>query len=285
MYQEPQSSLSLIAAPVGEPLTLKQAYDHLIAPEIEDSDLIQSLITAARTYFEERDARRLCSQTWLLELSEFPCVIKLPYFPVQAISFVKYVDGDGDLQTLDPSAYIHYQVNEISYLAPVYNTYWPSSRCFPRSVRVQFVVGYGDAVTTPDPAFDGTNYHLSIEPNWTTKFGVSVKTDAGFHVNFDNAAPADAEIDVLAQGGTPLQTLAHEVIAIDEDTLSQDVVFSSTLATPSTIVGGIPEHIKKALLLHIGHMYANREDSVDVVMQKIPMGYEALIGSNRRLQV
>lgn len=47
---------------------------------------------------------------------------------------------------------------------------------------------------------------------------------------------------------------------------------------------GIPEHLKHALLLHIGHMYENREDSiVGVSVQQIPRGYDALVHANRRI--
>lgn len=49
---------------------------------------------------------------------------------------------------------------------------------------------------------------------------------------------------------------------------------------------GIPKHLINALMLHIGHMYANREDTIlGVSLQPIPRGYDALVGASRRLNV
>jgi len=280
-------STVLVAAPVGEPITLAEAFKHLRLPEEEDTDLIASLIAAARQFFEDHDDRRLLSQTYKLTLDDFPCwYIEIPLRPLQIVNSIKYRDSDGILQTLAGS---EYQVDFNSFharISPAYGKSWPVTRAQMNAVEVEFVVGYGDAVTTPDPVFYGTNYFVTITPNWTTSYGVSLKTDAGFHVNFAVAAPAGAEIDVLAQAGTPLQVLAHEVFAITEDALSQDILFSSTLPAPSTIVGGVPIHLKQALLMLIGDFYENRENSTFAPnITQMPFAYKALVGANRHIQI
>lgn len=289
MYKrdEIQTSLTMITAPVGEPITVDEAISHLRLPEEEDEELIETYISIARQYFEDHDDRRLLTQTWLLTLDRFPYdYIEVPLRPLQVVNSIKYRNSDGTLTTLDPA---NYQVDTRSFLpriSPAFNIYWPYARCQMNAVEVEFVVGYGDAVTMADPLFDGTNYFLTLTPSWLTTVTPSAKTTAGFHVEFDTAAPANATLDVLAQAGRPLQLLARETFDITEAATDADLTFTNTLPTPSNIVGGIPLHLKQALLLHVGHLYENREDTVaGVTMMKIPMGYQALISPSRRLPV
>lgn len=291
--------LTLITAPVGEPLTLAEVQQHLRVVEPEDDALLERLITAARQHFEERDSRRLLTQTWKLTLDRFPycggCAgyshyqaIEIPLRPVQSISFIKYRDSDGVLQTMDPA---DYQVDLSSFVArvsPAYGLYWPSTRYQMNAVEIQFVCGYGDPETVEDPAFDGTNYQLMAETNWMTPIGITAKSATGFTIEFGNAAPADGSgrVKYQAVAGSPRQVLIDSEAEIDADALTQDVEFETTIPTPSTIVGGVPEPLKAALLLHIGHMFENREDTIaGVSLQSIPRGYEALVGSNRRIHV
>ncbi len=182
-----------------------------------------------------------------------------------------------------------YQVDLTSFRArvtPAYGKYWPITRCQMNAVEVQFVCGYGDATTVNDPAFDGTNYDLEILPNYVVKFGVTDKTETGFHINFDTAAPPDASIDIVASGGIPRQTLLRQTVVIDGDALSADIVFSQTLQSPSTIVGGVPLHLKQALLLLLGDFYENRENSTFAPnITQLPFAFKALVGANRHIQI
>ena len=279
--------LTLVAAPAGEPITLDEAYKHLRLPEEEDSALISGLITAARQYFEEIDDRRLLSQTWKLTLDRFAhWNIEIPLRPLQLINSIKYIDSAGVQQTMDSADY-HVDLTSFhARVSPAYGKYWPVTRWQDSAVEVEFVCGYGDATTVNDPAFDGTNYDLEILPNYVVKFGVTLKTETGFHINFDTAAPADASIDIVASGGTPRQTLLRQTVAIDEDALSADVVFSQTLPSPSTIVGGVPLHLKQALLLLLGDFYENRENSTFAPnITQLPFAFKALVGANRHIQI
>ncbi len=284
---ERPAGLTLVSAPMGEPITLDEAYKHLRLPEEEDSAQISGLITAARQYFEEIDDRRLLSQTWKLTLDRFPCwTIDIPLRPLQTINSIKYIDSAGVQQTIDAA---DYQVDLTAFRArvtPAYGKYWPIARYQMNAVEIQFVCGYGDATTINDPAFDGTNYDLEIMPNYVVKFGVTLKTSTGFHINFDTAAPPDNSIDIVVSGGTPRQTLLRQTVTIDEDALSADVVFSQTLPSPSTIIGGVPLHLKQALLLLLGDFYENRENSTFAPnITQLPFAFKALVGANRHIQI
>lgn len=188
-------ALELLAGPTAEPVTLDEAREWLRGPEEVDNGLIETLITSARTYFEEHDDRRLITQTYRMTLDRFPIgEIEIPLRPVQAIDRIQYVDDDGVQQTLSTALY-QADLNAFRVkVKPAYDQFWPTTRFgVYGAVAVEFVVGYEAA---------------------------------------------------------------------------------------------IPEHLKKALLLHIGHLYENREETqVAAGMMSLPMGYWSLIGANRALNV
>ena len=41
----------------------------------------------------------------------------------------------------------------------------------------------------------------------------------------------------------------------------------------------VPQNIKQAMLLHIGHMFENREATVEATVSEVPMGYKALMAN------
>jgi uncharacterized phiE125 gp8 family phage protein len=128
-----------------------------------------------RTEAENALQRSLITTTWLITLDAFPrCksgypplypptvagispwqrsgVIELPKPPIQSVDWVKYVDTNGVLQTLDPSAYVLVAAREPGELWPAFGTSWPVTRDQAGAVTVQFKAGYGaDATNVPTP--------------------------------------------------------------------------------------------------------------------------------------
>ena len=89
-------SLTLIAAPILEPMTLAEAKLHLRVDGTDEDDLITALIVAARRRAEHLLTRALITQTWELTLDEFPAAdIQLPKPGVLSIVSVKYLDSAG----------------------------------------------------------------------------------------------------------------------------------------------------------------------------------------------
>lgn len=72
--------------------------------------------------------------------------ILLPIAGVQSVDFVKYLDTNQTLQTLDPTLYTLDQVSEMrpARLLPAYGKSWPAHATFVNAVQVQFVTGYGN---------------------------------------------------------------------------------------------------------------------------------------------
>jgi uncharacterized phiE125 gp8 family phage protein len=132
-----------------EPLTLAQAKTHLreTLSNVDNDAYITSLITTARQAAENEIHRSLLQTTWLLTLDAFPAKFELQRPPLISVDWVKYIDTDGDLQTMDAADYLVTAGKEPGEIAPVYGTSWPASRCQAGAITVQFKAGYG---TTAD---------------------------------------------------------------------------------------------------------------------------------------
>lgn len=98
--------------------------------------------------------RALRPATWETRLRHFPCGrIDLPYPPCAAIVSVQYDDANGVEQTLVEN--VDYRVFlrpfDRSFIAPVWNGAWPSTRGDVESVRIRFTAGYPAAPTDTMP--------------------------------------------------------------------------------------------------------------------------------------
>jgi uncharacterized phiE125 gp8 family phage protein len=137
-----------------EPLTLAQAKAHL-REDLVDTDndsYITSLITVARTAAENRLQRTLLQTTWLLTQDGFDAALKLQMPRIISVEWLKYVDADGVLRTLDAAGYLVDTASEPGRVVPAYGTSWPATRCQPGAVTVQYKAGYGTAAAAvPGP--------------------------------------------------------------------------------------------------------------------------------------
>lgn len=59
------------------------------------------------------------------------------------------------------------------------------------------------------------------------------------------------------------------------------VMYRAGYSDTDTDAEHVPASIRQAVLLLLGHFYANREDSTEKAMQSIPMGFEALLRPKR----
>ncbi len=158
-----------------EPVALAGAKVHLRvdAGFTDDDALITALIAATRQSAEDDTHRALITQTWRLSLDDFPraCssiasysvvdgrvgqrndiqVIRVPQPPLQSVTSIKYIDTSGAQQTLDPSAYVVDADAFPGRILPAYGTTWPSVRCGPNAVVIEFKAGYGDTADKVPP--------------------------------------------------------------------------------------------------------------------------------------
>lgn len=180
--------------PSVEPVSLATAKSHLhIDTDDTSSDAyLPLLIQAVREHAERHCRRAFITQTINLYADTFEAhLLQLPYGNLQSISYIKYLDTDGIEQTLDASKYVVDAQSIPGRIVPAFGEVWPSTQYMINAVRIQAVVGFGDADTD------------------------------------------------------------------------------------------VPNDIRVAMLLHLGHLFENREETTPVPVSSIPMGYDALLATHR----
>lgn len=159
-------------------VSLEEARLHLRVDQTDEDTLIEALVGAATAEAEHIMMRAVMPQKWQLSLSAFPGSVNFeqlgPYsapsgvvmrgvegFPgaipltrptVSAVDSVTYTDQEGDLVTLDSSAYSLAKASDYqAMLLPAYGTLWPVARLQPEAVQVVFTCGYANAAAVPEP--------------------------------------------------------------------------------------------------------------------------------------
>lgn len=153
--------------PTAEPVSLAEMRAHLGISDATDTSrdvIITGRLISARTWAEQYTRTAFVAQTMGGYAGDFPgwspadlgghtaarCQYHRPIKlrgPLQSVTYIKYVDTDGVLQTLDPSKY---QVDLIArQIVPAYGESWPAVRYQPNAVEVEYIAGYGlDGGTT-----------------------------------------------------------------------------------------------------------------------------------------
>jgi uncharacterized phiE125 gp8 family phage protein len=143
-------TLRLITAPSTEPVTLAEVKANARVDGTEFDSMITLLIQMAREYAESETGRAFITQTWELVIDAFPeKEIKIEKLPISSITYLKYYDENGTLQTLDSDDYV-LDANVLpGWVLPAYNTTWPTTYDVANAVIVRFVAGYGAAADVP----------------------------------------------------------------------------------------------------------------------------------------
>jgi hypothetical protein len=164
--------LTLLYPPTSEPVSLTEAKLHCRVDGTQDDTRITSLIVAARTWCEKSLGKQMVQATWKQTMDHFPsavmppsdfrgypasgwrltgerslpwpecATIRLQRSPLQSVTAVNYVDGDGTTQTVDPSTYLVDTSRDPGRIAPAYGKLWPVARYQQGAVSVTFVAGY-----------------------------------------------------------------------------------------------------------------------------------------------
>ena len=112
-------------------MTLAEAKAHSRVDIPDDDALIASLILAAREWVEGQTHRALLTQTWDCKFDEWTMegsdyVLRLPLAPLQSVTSVTYIDGDGVSQTLSSSLYQVVASTEHPRVVQAYGATWPT---------------------------------------------------------------------------------------------------------------------------------------------------------------
>lgn len=142
--------LSLITGPTTLPVTLGEAKAWLRGlPKNEDA-LATMLVGAATELCEDHVGRQFVTATWRATFTRFPWWgWRIPKPPLQAVTSIKYYDGENSLQTLDPETYLVDTSRDPGVVSLATGYYWPMTYLRPDAVQVTFTAGYGGATEVP----------------------------------------------------------------------------------------------------------------------------------------
>ena len=140
-------ALKVITGPAAQPIAVADVEAQVRASLSAETTLIDLYIKAVTAKAEGYLKRSIITQTLQLSVERFPSgSIKLPAGPVQSISSITYLDGDGVQQTISSSLY---QLGIDDTVCPAWGESWPGVRVQPDSVKITYVAGYGLAVAVP----------------------------------------------------------------------------------------------------------------------------------------
>jgi uncharacterized phiE125 gp8 family phage protein len=160
-------TLKLKTAPIAEPVSLADMQAvmgvHDTTNTLRDS-VIASRITAARIMAEEFTRKAIISQTWELYADRFA-----PYFNLKMnlreVVSLKYIDTDGNQQTLDADQYLVDTVHGCLY--PAYGVTWPSVRSQHNAVVIEHTAGYGaNATDVPQNVLEAIKFLVAHWENY-----------------------------------------------------------------------------------------------------------------------
>lgn len=147
-------NISLITAPVAEPVTLEEAKNHLRVDITDDDDLIESLIVLARRYCEGVSNHRFITQTWDIFMDAFPggdeFILPKSLSPLASVTHIKYTDEDSNQSTFSSDSYVVDIYSDPGRIKLMDDADWPSDTLYEiNAVEIQVVVGYGDDADVP----------------------------------------------------------------------------------------------------------------------------------------
>jgi hypothetical protein len=276
--------LTLITPPASEPVTLAEAKAHLRLEIGDDDALVAGLVTAARQHVEDLIAQSLVTQTWQLTLDKFPrysssaiwqqyadglwdqripqtelsgrwwpdkASIRLPRPPLQSVSSIQYVaSGTGILTTMPSANYLVDASTRPGRVAPAFGQIWPLLQQQLAAVQVNYVAGYGPVTSVAATIAAGTQ---TVTP--ATMVGIN----AGGVLRVSDGLGKAENIQVASVTSTTFTA-----------------AFLNSYAAGAT-VSGVPEGLRLALKLLIGHWYENREAVGQGGMAELPLAAKALL--------
>ncbi|MBT8124855.1 MAG: hypothetical protein KJO81_08535 [Gammaproteobacteria bacterium] len=131
----------LTTAATQIPVSIHRARAHLRVDLADDDVEIYNAIKDATKAAEEYTGRAFCDQVWTAYYDHFPEILCVLRRPIVSIDSVKYIDIDGNQQTVSSANYRTDLYH--GRIVPAYGTSWPNTRSVINSVEVAYTAGYG----------------------------------------------------------------------------------------------------------------------------------------------
>jgi len=240
--------------PRSEPLTLAEAKLHLNFSE--DDVLISALISAARGWCEGFQNRAYITQTWELVLDCFPNrdYIEIPLPPLQSVVSVKYYGTDDTEYTMSTDDYFVDTKSEPGRLVLAYCKTWPTTTLRPaNAVIVEFVAGHPDYIGTVNTVATAVTKAAGDAFNTSWPIGKSITINNVVYTIGSVSTIAALALAATAGNQTGVAYQANDV----------------------------PERVKEAIKLVLGHFYENREEVTEKALVTVPMAAKSLLSLDR----
>jgi uncharacterized phiE125 gp8 family phage protein len=140
-----KTGLSVQTAAAEEPVTLAEIKSHMKVTSTAEDTYITALAKAARSYIEDVTGRVALTTVFDYTADRFPSDVRtmeLPRSALSGVTYVKYYDQDGVLQTLDAAQYIVVTDSEPGYVYLRAAYYWPTTEKRPGAVQIRFSAGW-----------------------------------------------------------------------------------------------------------------------------------------------
>lgn len=140
----------LVSAPAVMPITLNEVRSQLRVEHYDDDVILTRLIAVATAYADAKGVlgKAMITQTWADWMGPNPSQsVTLGLSPVQSVTAVKYYDEDGILQTDTLANYNVFGVPERTKVEPKSGFNWPAAQSRDDAIKIEYVVGYGDATS------------------------------------------------------------------------------------------------------------------------------------------
>lgn len=251
--------------PAAEPISVTEAEAHLRI-DVTDSGT-PGRIGTAREQAEAETWKALVLQTIEERRDCFPGVILPLRSPVRAVDSVKYIDTNGDLQTLATTLWQADLYHEPARILPAYGESWPSTRGDPGAVRITYRAGIAvpfTAVAATDVITATGHWFADNDPVpvWNTGGALPAGLSQGTYYARDVVAGVSFKLAATSGGA-----------AIDITGTGTGTHFAGA---------ELPFVIRAGMLLVIGHLDANREQVITGAAPiEIPMGAQHLFAMER----
>ena len=146
-------AVQLVTAAASDPITVAQAKSHSRISTSDDDTILGLYITAATEKFQAWTSMQLVNATFDEFLDSFAILEEegLQWSPVSSVTSIKYIDTDGNEQTVTSTIYQTDLVSKPSRIVEAYNQSWPSFRNQLNTITVRHVAGFGaDATSVPE---------------------------------------------------------------------------------------------------------------------------------------
>lgn len=143
-------SLTLLAPPAAEPLTLGALKQFLRVEGSDEDGLIGDIARAARRHLEEATGRLFVTQGWRIRRDAWPAtsLLALPFGPIQSLDAVTVTGTSGEI-VADPALF--HLDGEAAPPRLAWTAGVPQPAVPVAGIAIDVTAGYGDPADVPEP--------------------------------------------------------------------------------------------------------------------------------------